>query len=224
VNAQAPAASLLPLAVVLLLPACSAPAGPPLGTWGGAAPVTLLVEEGAGWAEEDPGDAPLRAAALPAAAALHAPEPAPQAPAAPWIRTPLPGRRVTRETPRGTPPTKGIEALAQERFLDLPTVLRAERVTLTLPLRLAPLIRLTGESVGETRPGRRVATGRARLLLRELTVEAERITVRLSDDSPDLHATAYGGVSFASDQRGQVFREEGARGLVLHNDQVTPIR
>ena len=75
----------------------------------------------------------------------------------------------------------------------------------------------------ETHPGRRVAVGGARLLLRELTLEADRITLRVVEGE-DLHLTARGCVSFVSTQRDRVTREEGVEALVIRNDEVTPLR
>jgi hypothetical protein len=60
-------------------------------------------------------------------------------------------------------------------------------------------------------------------VLRELTLTAERITLRLVEGE-DLQITARGGVSFVSRQRERVFREEGVQGLLIKNDQVTPLR
>jgi hypothetical protein len=118
-----------------------------------------------------------------------------------------------------------VEAIAREKFLDHPTEVRGESLSLVLPARLAQEVRLTGASLEEPTPGRRVASGGARLTCRELTLVGERITVRTREaGSEDVQITARGGTALVSRQGDQVLREEGAKTLIITNDRVTPLR
>jgi len=150
------------------------------------------------------------------------PEPVPE-PSAPALAVPV--RRVTPEPAGlGTPPAKSLADLARERFLDHPTKVRAEQITFFCPTRYLREVALRAQDVQDPRPGRRVATGAARLTCRELTLEAEKIVLRVPDEpDADVQVTARGGVDFVTDQRGQVLRHEGLRILVLSNDRVTPL-
>jgi hypothetical protein len=157
-------------------------------------------------------------------AASRTPPPAPPAPGAPPL--PIPVARGTGEVAKkGAPPVKSIEAMARERFLDHPTEVRADALTLVLPARLLAEARLTGAEVTEPGPGRRVAAGGARLICRELTLVGERITVRTrSDGSEDVQITARGNVDFVSRRAEHVVREQGLRTLIVTNDALTPLR
>lgn len=156
-------------------------------------------------------------------AARSAP-PVPPVPPAP--RAPLPIARGLGEVPaKGAPPLKSLEDTARERFLDHPTEVRADSLTLVLPARLVAEVRLTGSEVTEPGAGRRIAVGAARLTCRELTLVGDKITLRTRPPgSEDVQITARGGVSFVSRQRDQVLREEGVQTLLVTNDAVTPLR
>jgi hypothetical protein len=149
-----------------------------------------------------------------------------KAPARPAPSVPVPAARgLGQTTPKGAPPVKSVEATARERFLDHPTEVRGESLTLVLPARLAAEARLTGGAVEEPAPGRRVASGGARLTCRELTLVGERITLRTREPgSEDVQITARGGVAFVSRHGEQVVREEGLKTLIVTNDRVTPLR
>ncbi|MDF1700149.1 MAG: hypothetical protein P1V36_03195 [Planctomycetota bacterium] len=138
----------------------------------------------------------------------------------------VPRRRAAREArPVGKKATKNAEQLAHEHFLDYPTRVKARKLTLHLPPAFAAEVRLTGASVSPLQHGRRQALGAARLVVRELTLEAERVTLRVrTDGRPDVQIMARGDVTFVADVRGNVLREEGLRSLLITNDQVVPIR
>lgn len=197
-----------------------------------------LVETGDVELSLDPGGPWREADASEALAARHSPAPAdPPAPAAPSA---APALLARPEAPRlappqarglgevaasGQPPVKAVADVARERFLDHPTEIEAESVTLYLPADLAAEAHLTGGALSEPSPGRRVAEGEARLVCRELTLRGSRITLRVrSGASRDVQITARGNVAFVSRQRDQVLREQGLTSLILTNDQVTPLR
>jgi hypothetical protein len=150
--------------------------------------------------------------------------PAPEEPSG--TRLPVPAARGTGEVaPKGAAPVKSVEAVARERFLDHPTEVRADAITLTVPARLLAEVRLTGAEVTEPQAGRRVADGGARLVCRELTLVGERITLRTRlGGTEDVQITARGDVSFVSRQADQVLREQGVRTLLITNDALTPLR
>ena len=150
-----------------------------------------------------------------------------QPPAPPRTRTlKVPRRRARAEArPVGQKTTRTPEQLAREHFLDYPTRVKARKITLHLPPRYAGEVRLTGQDVADRPGGRRQALGGARLVLRELTLEADRITLRIRDDGlEDVQIMARGNAGFVADVRANVLREEGLRSLLITNDQVVPIR
>ncbi len=152
------------------------------------------------------------------------PRPAPASPVpGPRLAVPV-ARGLGEAAPQGTRPTKPAAEVARERFLDHPTEIQAEQITLYAPPEILAEGRLTGANLSEAGPGRRVAVGEARLALRELTLRAQRITLRTRSGSPDIQITARGGVEFVSRQRDQVLREQALKGLILTNDQLTPLR
>lgn len=160
---------------------------------------------------------------------VKAPEPTPNvvhAQAPPVRKLAVPRRRARREArPVGKKTGKTTEQLAREHFLDYPTRVKARKVTLYLPPAYAREVRLTGESVSKRTNGRQQALGGARLVLRELTLEGERVTLRIRDDGrPDLQIMARGDAGFVAEVRANVLREEGLRSLLITNDQVVPIR
>lgn len=138
----------------------------------------------------------------------------------------VPRRRARTEArPVGKKATKSTDQLAREHFLDYPTRVQARKITLHLPPAFASQVRLTGDSLSPARGGRRQARGNARLVIRELTLEGDRVAVRIRDDGrEDLQIMARGDVSFVADVRANVLREEGLRSLLITNDQVVPIR
>ncbi len=160
-----------------------------------------------------------------------APEPVRPAPAVvhrppPQRTMAVPRRRARKEArPVGQKTTRTPEQLAREHFLDYPTRIEAHKITLHLPPRFAGQVRLTGQDVSQRPGGRRMALGGARLVLRELTLKADRITLRIRDDGlEDVQIMARGKVGFIADVRANVLREEGLRSLLITNDQVLPIR
>jgi hypothetical protein len=133
----------------------------------------------------------------------------------------VPRRRAP--PPAGEPPSP--EVRHRERYLANPTRLVAAGITFYCPRAYADEVRLVGDAVRRDAPGRRVAVGHARLVCRELTLEGERISLRIRDEGEeDVSLTARGNVRFVSVQGGRVFREEGVRLLLVSNDQVTPLR
>jgi len=149
--------------------------------------------------------------------------------AAPRPRGPrlaVPGRRARREVrPVGKKATKDAGTLARDHFLDYPTRIAAARITLHVPAVLAARARLTGGQVDGASGSRQRAVGGARLTLGELTLEADRITLRpRTDGRPDLQVMARGGVELVANVRGNILRESGLRSLLITNDQVVPLR
>ena len=62
-------------------------------------------------------------------------------------------------------------------------------------------------------------------MCRELLLEGEKVVLRVKDPTDlDVQITARGNVSFVTDQRGQVLRQDGVRILLITNDGVTPLR
>jgi hypothetical protein len=161
---------------------------------------------------------------------VPAPRPAPR----PVVRAPVPTgpvlavprRRAARAArPEGQRQQRTPEQLAREHYLDYPTRLRARKVTFYCPAAYASEVRLTGEALDDLGAGSRRAQGGARLLLRELTLEAARITLKVRQDGvPDLQLVARGDVQIVSDVRGNVIRERGLRSLMITNDRMVPLR
>lgn len=143
----------------------------------------------------------------------HSPASRATLPARPLL--PVPAARARRSEAPVAP---------RERFLAQPTELHAAQVSLVLPAALAAEVRLEAGTVGEPTPGRRVASGSATLRLRELTVQAERITVRTREAGEDVQVNARGDVRLVSRQGDLVLREEGLKGLLIANDALTPLR
>ncbi len=135
-------------------------------------------------------------------------------------------RRAVKEArPVGKTTGKSTVLLAREHFLDYPTRVVAQKITLHIPATYGREVQLTGATVTPWEASRRVARGKARLALRELTLEAERITLRVRQDGrEDIQIMARGGVGFVADVRANILREEGLRSLLITNDQVVPIR
>ena len=163
-------------------------------------------------------------AAVPAAPAAVPAQPAVVRPSAPKLA--VPKRRAREEArPVGEKTTRTPEELAREHFLDYPTRIKARKITLYLPPAFAREARLTGESLSPAGTSRRQALGRARLVVRELTLEGERVALSIrTDGRPDVQIMARGDVGFVAEVRGNVLREQGLRSLLITNDRVTPIR
>jgi hypothetical protein len=182
-----------------------------------AAEVSLVVEDDGPWREVAAAEAPSPVAA-PVAVATPVERPSP--PPAP--RTPAPVRRAA-PAPR-TAATSAAD-LAREHHLANPTRIRAQRITFRCPPRYAAEVSRSAASAAEESPGRSVLSGGARVLCRELTLEADRIVLEVRRDGvDDLQVIAKGDVSFVTVQRGQVLREEGVRSLLLTNDRLLPLR
>jgi hypothetical protein len=157
-----------------------------------------------------------------ARAAVAPPRPPPTPPAE---RLPVPvARGLSEAAPQGKAPSRPLEEVARERFLDHPTEIKAQQVTLYAPASVLAEGRLKAADVTEPTPGRRIAVGEASLALRELTLTAERITLRTREGALDIQITARGDVHLVSRQRDRVIREEGLKSLILTNDQITPLR
>jgi hypothetical protein len=145
-------------------------------------------------------------------------------PRRPALAVPQP-RAARPARPVGVERTRSAAQLAREHFLDYPTRIRASRISFHCPAALIDGVRLEGEQVDRSRPEHQRAVGRARLTLRELTLEADRITLRTRPSGdPDLQILARGDVRFVSDVRGNVHREEGLRSLIVTNDRTLPLR
>jgi len=151
------------------------------------------------------------------------PRPTPPAPVA---KIPVPVRReAARMAPRGAPDHRPPEQIARERHLEHPTRIRAAKITFYCPRAYLSQVQLTGVEVKDPRPGRRIATGDARLTCRELTLEAAEIVLRVrKPGEEDVQVSARGSVAFVTDQRGRILRHEGLRILMLKNDVITPLR
>ncbi|MDJ0975390.1 MAG: hypothetical protein QNJ98_13075 [Planctomycetota bacterium] len=160
---------------------------------------------------------------------LPAPVPPPvieQPPPRPKPTLPVPRRRVTPPKPkRGTPINKSPQELVRAHYLDNPTTVRAGKITFYCPAAYLGEVRLKADDIVNTSADRRVATGGARLLCRELTLIAERITLRIRrDGDAELQVTARGNVELVSRVRNKATRETGLRSLILRQDQMMPLR
>lgn len=187
-----------------------------------ASTVHLALDRSGPWRETEAEVVPN----LQPSASLARAEPAP-APPMTLSAKPLPvprARGLGETTAKGQRPGKPLAQVARERFLDHPTEIEAEQVTLYAPPEILAEGLLTGADLSEPSPGRRIAVGDARLALRELTLRAERLTLRARAGSPDIQITARGNVRFVSRQRDQVVREQGLKSLILTNDQLLPLR
>ena len=148
----------------------------------------------------------------------------PRAPAGPNLAIPV--RRAREEArPVGQKARKSRERLARDHFTDYPTRVVAQRITLHAPPDLAGQAHLTGARVEDLPGGRRQALGGARLVLGELTLEGDRVTLRTRTDGlDDLQVMARGAVQFVAEVRGNILREQGLKSLLITNDQVVPLR
>jgi hypothetical protein len=150
--------------------------------------------------------------------------PVPEAPAA-ATAAPPPSPAGPYAGHRPLPAGTSVEQAQRERFLASPTTVVAERATLYLPAALAAEARLSGASVVEEAPGRRVATGDAVLVVRRLTVRAARVTLVARDDgTSDLALSARGRVAFHADLPASVIEERDLKTLLIRNDAFTPLR
>lgn len=169
-----------------------------------------------------------------APAELEIAAPTPEGPAQPAVVMPapaapklaIPRRRARKEArPVGEQARKSRARLARDHFVDYPTRIVARKISLHVPAELARRARLTGEHVDARSAGRRRALGGARLVLGELTLEGERVTLRIrTDGRDDLQVMARGDVGFVAEVRGNILREEGLKSLLITNDQVVPLR
>lgn len=140
-------------------------------------------------------------------------------------RGPRTGTSSAAPAHRALPAGMSLERIAKEKFLAADTQIRAEKVTLYVPASYAAEASLTGASVVDEGSGRRTAVGGARLVLRRLTIHAERLTlVAKSDPAADVQLSARGDVSLRSDQPASIVEESGLRSLLLRNDGYTPLR
>ena len=148
---------------------------------------------------------------------------APQAPPRPRIKAPKPRSSKPRR-PQGNQ-GKSAEHLDRDHYLDYPTHIVAQRITFYCPVDCAHEIRLKADDVREVHPTRRMARGNARLICRELTLEADRITVRIREEpDADLQVAARGNAGIVSTVHGQTQREEGLRSMLITNDRLVPLR
>ena len=142
----------------------------------------------------------------------------------PKLRAPRP-RSAKPRRPEGQRPGKSPERLAREHFLDYPTKVVAQRITFYCPANCASEVRLKADDVRQTHPTKRLARGNARLICRELTLLADRITLRIREaPDADLQIAARGDAGIVSTVRGQQQREEGLKSLLVTNDQLVPLR
>lgn len=155
-----------------------------------------------------------RASAAPASSALRPSGPTLAVPARRGPPLPAPGPRTPEQVAEET----------RRHFLRHPTLVVAERVTLHCPPGLFGTAALTGVQVRDLAPGRREARGRARLVLGELTIEADRISLRRHEDGQaDVQVLARGGAAIVSAVGDHVLRHEGLKSLLVTNDRVVPI-
>jgi len=192
------------------------------------ASVNLTLDPEGPWREAGPKTAQGERATLPEIFREPAPEarepataPAPRP--APRLEVPV-ARGLGETTPKGARPAKSLEEAARTRFLDHPTEIAAEQITLYAPPEILAEGQVTAANVSEPTPGRRIAAGGARVALRELTLKAQRITLRARAGSADIQITAQGAVEFVTRQRDQVIREQDLKSLILTNDRITPLR
>ena len=133
----------------------------------------------------------------------------------------LPKVRERRKKPK----PKTASQSAAEHFLRHPTRVKAQKITFYCPTAYRGQVRLRGQEITDPRPGRRVARGRASLTCRELTLEADSITLKVRRDGRgDLQITARGDVLFTSTVGKHITHEKGLRSLLISNDQITPLR
>lgn len=126
----------------------------------------------------------------------------------------------------GKPSLRAPEELARDHVLDWPTRIEAREVTLYCPASAARELDLRGDEMRDLGTnGPRVAYGNARLRCRELSIVAERITVRVLPPGEDaLRIVARRDVRYALRVRERVFQEEGLKSLMVLNDQLVPLR
>jgi hypothetical protein len=163
-----------------------------------------------------PADATAYAAAAAAPSQTSAPDAVvrsvPAAQAAPPAHRPLAAGRT-------------LEDVAREKFLEATTNIDAEKATVTVPAGYAAEARLSGTTLKEDDPKRRIAEGVAVLTRRRLTIRARRIVLVARDDgSQDVQIAARGNVVLESDQPASVVKESGLRSLLLTNDGYLPLR
>ena len=172
-----------------------------------------------------------KAAPSPAPAATREPTPVerliarstPKPPPRPKIAAPKPRARTRR--PEGKAAKKSAAKLARDHYLDYPTRVVAQRITFYCPADCAREVRLKADDVRQTSATRKLARGNARLICRELTLEADRITFRIREEpDADLQVSARGNATIVSAVRGQEHREEGLRSLLITNDRLVPLR
>ena len=148
----------------------------------------------------------------------------PQAPPRPQVVAPK-SRRARPVRPEGQRATKSAAHLARDHYLDYPTRVVGQRITFYCPADVAREIRIKADDVRQTHPLRRLARGNARVTCRELTLEADRITIRIREEpDADLQISARGNATLVSTVRGQEQREEGVRSLLVTNDNLVPLR
>lgn len=138
----------------------------------------------------------------------------------------VPRQRARKEArPKGEKTGKTAAQLASDHYLDYPTHIKAKKITFACPPSYNSRVRLRAQQVDRSRPERVRAEGAARLVIGELTLEAERITWRVQPEGKlDIQILAHGDVHLISHVRGNVQRETGIRGLVITNDRVVPLR
>ena len=147
-------------------------------------------------------------------------------PIAPVPTLAVPRKRAAKAArPEGKKTGKSTAQLASDHYLDYPTHIKAQKITFACPKAYSSRVRLYADDLDRSRPGRVKGQGNARLLIGELTLEAERITWRLqAEGKQDVQVLARGEVQMVSEVRGNVHRETGIRGLVITNDQLVPLR
>lgn len=138
----------------------------------------------------------------------------------------VPQRKARAEArPEGKASGKNTAQLARDHYLDYPTHLQAQKITFACPRGYADRVRLTGDDTDRSNAGRVRVQGNAKLVIGELTLEAQRITWRIQPAGKlDIQILARGEVHFVSTVRGKVARETAIRSLVITNDQLIPLR
>ncbi|MGE0190428.1 MAG: hypothetical protein AB7T63_00145 [Planctomycetota bacterium] len=149
----------------------------------------------------------------------------PPRPHQPPLRAPVPrGGQFIREV--GKPSLRTPEELARDHVLDWPTRIEAREVTFYCPASAARELELRGDEMRDLGThGPRVAYGNAHLRCRELSIVADRITVRVLPPGEDaLRIVARRDVRYALRVRERVFQDEGLKSLMVLNDQLVPLR
>lgn len=147
---------------------------------------------------------------------------APSLPVPDWRHPPRKRRRAARGQ-KAAPVERDLDALARERFIANPTLIRARTISFFCPPGRVADVRITGAVVDTTEDGARHASGNARLVLQELTLEADEIILRVAKDA-NVQILARGEAGLVSRLGKRIVRDEGLSSLIINNDRTIPLR